>query len=62
MESSAATFDGVTEQLENIKQLKNRINSILNDIAKIDFQAVIDGKELLKAEGIHPHWKDTGLL
>ncbi|TMO54637.1 hypothetical protein CWC21_14775 [Pseudoalteromonas phenolica] len=57
MESSAATFDSVTEQLENIEQLKYRVNGILADIAKLNAQAVIEGKELLKTEGIHPHWK-----
>lgn len=62
MENSAATFDSVTEQLENIEQLKNRVNEILADIAKLNAQAVIDGKELLRTEGIHPHWKNTGLL
>ena len=62
MENSAATFDIVTEQIENIRQLKNRVDEILNDISKLNEQAVIDGKELLRTEGIHPHWKDTGLL
>ena len=62
MENSAATFDSVTEQLENIEQLKNRVNKILDDISKLNAQAVIDGKKLLSTEGIHPHWKDTGLL
>lgn len=62
MENSAATFDTITEQLENIEQLKNRVNKILDDISKLNAQAVIDGKELLKTEGIHPHWKDTGVL
>ena len=62
MENSAATFDSITEQLENIEQLKNRVNEILADIAKLNAQAVTDGKELLRTEGIHPHWKNTGLL
>ncbi|MBN4057502.1 hypothetical protein JYT73_01465 [Pseudoalteromonas haloplanktis] len=62
MENSAATFDSISEQLENIKQLKNRVNKILDDISKLNAQAVIDGKELLRTEGVHPHWKDTGLL
>jgi hypothetical protein len=62
MENSAATFDIVTEQIENIRQLKNRVDKILDDISKLNVQAVIDGKELLRTEGIHPHWKDTGLL
>ncbi|WJG08947.1 hypothetical protein [Aliiglaciecola sp. LCG003] len=62
MENSAATFDTITEQLENIEQLKSRVNKVLNDISKLNVQAVIDGKELLRTEGLHPHWKDTGLL
>tara|TARA_R110002051_G_scaffold325604_2_gene429281 strand:- start:4451 stop:7237 length:2787 start_codon:yes stop_codon:yes gene_type:complete len=62
MENSAATFDTITEQLENIEQLKSRVNKVLNDISKLNAQAVIDGKDLLRTEGLHPHWKDTGLL
>jgi len=42
MENSAATFDSITEQLENIEQLKNRVNEILADIAKLNAQAVTD--------------------
>lgn len=45
MENSAATFDSITEQLENIEQLKNRVNEILADIAKLNAQAVTEDRK-----------------
>lgn len=57
MKASAATFDSQTLQLEQIEHLKQRVEEVLTDLAKLNKSAILEGNQLLKEFGIHPDWE-----
>lgn len=59
MSASLIYSDEKNQMREVIQVLAERVESILNDIALLNKNAVVQGKELIDSHGLHPYWEFT---
>ena len=57
MEASIVDYERIEMQQEYIETLSGRVNEVLNALADIDPNAVRQGHNILKVQGIHPFWQ-----
>ena len=57
MEASIVDYERMEMQQQYIEILSERVNDIVNALADIDPNAVIQGQNIVKTRGIHPFWQ-----